>query len=769
MKNRTGTCLEYLADAAAAAAFTAGFAGVFFYVEGILISGTVTVLLSWLICAAVILLSRRWWLVPLGLAGFGLPFWCWIWYQKQGASFILAVQNFMAWAFRRLFQGGPEPANETWPWILYLLIILIIALPVVAMVRRLNHLLYFLFLCLIIDVPFLIFYPSALNFVMPSLAGLMILLPAGMIRKIDRKQPGTHLPRSPLQLLAVPIVIISLWAGQMLTPADTLPWRQQDWINQLSDWSDFWQNQSGIGRTRQPFDLTLAGFPSVEKQLGGPVYLSDQVFLRVYADEPVLLRGMTRVIYTGRSWQSASQEAYRWTSALWQPVRQQIFTANLPDGSDGRAFLESFSREIQLRIVPQTVLQKTLFTVGTVNRITWNKQPISQPYFTLDGDLFVYDGVADGLEYSLTTRVFNRQNELFIQSIRPLEQSDKRNEDPYWQAVCGRYLELPGSLPAVVGETARFIIGDTADPYEQACLLQDFLKTEFTYSLLTDLPPVSMDFVAHFLQTKTGYCVHFATALAVMARTLGIPSRYVEGFSLAPGTSAGVYLATGHTAHAWTELYFRGIGWLTFDPTPSGEAEPDDDPNKPSGGPVEPTVTPSPAVTPLPGGYETNTDKDPFRTPLIILASLLIVLAFLAGLIILLYKRHIRQINPDCFRRYFLHAADCLDQGYQDLLLQLALLDLRPQTGETMQQFARRADGYLHYEDLHLPDVLQPVARWRYGGHEPSENEIRRLLELRLRLENRLRENMPRMAWYWRRVLMYWRAKNARTSKSPKN
>ncbi|MEO6116667.1 MAG: transglutaminase domain-containing protein, partial [Pseudolysinimonas sp.] len=75
-----------------------------------------------------------------------------------------------------------------------------------------------------------------------------------------------------------------------------------------------------------------------------------------------------------------------------------------------------------------------------------------------------------------------------------------------------------------------------------------------------------------FLQKKAGYCVHFASAMAVMARVLGIPSRVAVGFQPGqPTTKDGgtIFNVSTHDLHAWPELYFQGIGWLRFEPTPS--------------------------------------------------------------------------------------------------------------------------------------------------------------------------------------------------------
>lgn len=139
---------------------------------------------------------------------------------------------------------------------------------------------------------------------------------------------------------------------------------------------------------------------------------------------------------------------------------------------------------------------------------------------------------------------------------------------------------LPADVPAVIGDTARSVTAGAQSPYDALIALQSwFRSSQFRYSL--DAPVeagfdgAGLDAVAQFLQARTGYCVHFASAFAVMARTLGMPSRIVVGYL--PGTRSGSveqtgsveYTVTSSQLHAWPEVYFRGIGWVPFEPTNS--------------------------------------------------------------------------------------------------------------------------------------------------------------------------------------------------------
>ncbi|GAA2975898.1 transglutaminase-like putative cysteine protease [Microbacterium terrae] len=137
--------------------------------------------------------------------------------------------------------------------------------------------------------------------------------------------------------------------------------------------------------------------------------------------------------------------------------------------------------------------------------------------------------------------------------------------------------ELPSDLPPIVHDLALEVTAGAANDYDALVALQRWFRGgEFRYSLQA---PVEDGFdgsgaeaVAQFLEQREGYCVHFASAFALMARTLEMPSRIVVGYL--PGTATGdlvddepVYTVSSSLLHAWPEVYFDGVGWVAFEPT----------------------------------------------------------------------------------------------------------------------------------------------------------------------------------------------------------
>lgn len=133
-------------------------------------------------------------------------------------------------------------------------------------------------------------------------------------------------------------------------------------------------------------------------------------------------------------------------------------------------------------------------------------------------------------------------------------------------------LALPDDMPAVVGDTADEVTAGARNQWEQAVMLQKYFRSDqFEYSL--DAPEeASSDAIADFLSEKAGYCVQFSGAMTAMARSLGIPARIAVGFAPGEETGENAYEVAMSDAHAWPELYFDGIGWVRFEPTPGGPA-----------------------------------------------------------------------------------------------------------------------------------------------------------------------------------------------------
>jgi transglutaminase-like putative cysteine protease len=134
--------------------------------------------------------------------------------------------------------------------------------------------------------------------------------------------------------------------------------------------------------------------------------------------------------------------------------------------------------------------------------------------------------------------------------------------------IAEQYTQVPDSLPPVVKQTALSVTKDATNDYERALDLQQYFTSGlFVYNTQAKAG-TGVDAIARFLQTKEGFCVHFAFTMAAMARTLHIPARVAIGFQSGTQEANGTFSVGLKDAHAWPELYFEGIGWTRFEPTP---------------------------------------------------------------------------------------------------------------------------------------------------------------------------------------------------------
>lgn len=138
-----------------------------------------------------------------------------------------------------------------------------------------------------------------------------------------------------------------------------------------------------------------------------------------------------------------------------------------------------------------------------------------------------------------------------------------------------RYLALPTGLPERVRRLAREWAGDATDAFEVAKRLETRLRTEYAYDLESPSGAAANP-LDHFLfESRRGHCEFYSTAMAVMLRSLGIPTRNVTGF--VGGTFnrfGGFYAVRQGDAHSWVEVFLKRAGWTRFDPTPATESAP---------------------------------------------------------------------------------------------------------------------------------------------------------------------------------------------------
>jgi len=218
-------------------------------------------------------------------------------------------------------------------------------------------------------------------------------------------------------------------------------------------------------------------------------------------------------------------------------------------------------------------------------------------------------------------------------------------------AINNEYTALPSQIPDNVRRIAAQVTKNATSRFARAVALQDWFRDNFRYRLQSqagDGNDALEKFVSPGRANRVGYCEQFASAFAVMARSLQIPTRVAIGFLHPRQEGPGRFLYSAYDMHAWPEVYFRGSGWVRFEPTPAartGTGLPSyvtEKPQKPAKGPSDGTSAGGKKATDPTSAANKNHDLTPTGSsakgggstvPWTVIAVILLVILIVAGLV----------------------------------------------------------------------------------------------------------------------------------------
>ncbi len=307
-------------------------------------------------------------------------------------------------------------------------------------------------------------------------------------------------------------------------------------------------------------DAISTGFSdSVSLGAIGQIQQSSEVIAHIHikgdstGGRQIRLRGAVLTAFDGKRWSNPHHEI---------DVLDRGQLASRAEGFDPRDELRlARGRQpdlIRYRVLMEPLNTSVIFTIPTAQALFGPFHVISidsdQSFQNLDHERTVttYEGVSD-VSVPLPTTLNHLPGDI-----------------PF--SLPQRYLQLPEKLDPRIPELARQITGSEPSPYRRAIAIERYLTTRYGYTLqLPSQPPADplADFLFH---RRRGHCEYFASSMAVLLRTIGIPSRIITGFRGAQFNQINsTYIVRASDAHAWVEVYIPGAGWLTFDPTPTGD------------------------------------------------------------------------------------------------------------------------------------------------------------------------------------------------------
>ncbi len=272
---------------------------------------------------------------------------------------------------------------------------------------------------------------------------------------------------------------------------------------------------------------------------------TDQIVMFVSSDAPDYWRASTLDTWDGRFWTSSADVV-----DVTQPDADGW--AYFADGSEGEPLVELFEYELGGSSV-------VLTREGTYAAITEDRR---RAISTRD------DGTA-----RLFRSSFDADEAFWIASHPPSPTPDQLRAAHLAQPAFPRlgdalrYLDVGALSPRIARLAAEITAGEVT-AYDRALGLEDWFDANMRYRLDSPLPPDGTDPLEFLLfEDRTGYCEQMATAMVLMARSLGIPARLAAGWVTQEQRSDGYWVVRSENAHALAELYFPGVGWVNFDPT----------------------------------------------------------------------------------------------------------------------------------------------------------------------------------------------------------
>lgn len=540
-------------------------------------------------------------------------------------------------------------------------------------------------------------------------------------------------------LRVIPFVTVIVVLSFILTPSDGViipSWKEKADLLRQNIMDRFFYTDP-----RDVFSLSSEGYyPNGINQLGGTVTPTDDPVMQVSAPRNVYLRGVTMNEYNGRCWKnSLGGRRYLWFGRTFEQKRKELFDSDLPVYSLNSTLTQPYS--ISVRMLSDSA--STLFTPQRIRELDVGGELV--PYFSNSSELFVTRNLQTGDTYKVTAPLFVGGDS----GLGILVDASSSAADPHWETILKTYTELPAHLEAPVWQIAHDRADGLSSSYDKAFAIQSWLCRNCIYRTDVDEHPENIDFVTDFLiNTREGYCTYFASAMTVLCRMAGLPARYVEGYLAEPNEN-GEALVTGKNAHAWTEIYFKGFGWVTFDATPRNQNS-----ESPEPGPLQtPVPTPSPAPdkpddsspsetpetehphdtpTPDPADPQKQKESDDSNTSVNSAFPWWLVLALLSALFILrvlLTSPLFHERNATAEKRF-----DVWAQEITDLLFSAGI---RRRPSEAPITFVRRITAENDPEVSLLPygTLLSMV---HYGSLPPSDRDADILKDIALQLKSGL-------------------------------
>ncbi len=318
----------------------------------------------------------------------------------------------------------------------------------------------------------------------------------------------------------------------------------ETWRGFQDNWTRLFASLRSYGTTTSdPFRATLS--------LGGPRTVSNSLIMDVYVGE--------RLPYV--YWQAVAYDTYH--NGGWSITSDTNQVLHLPDED---------ALNIPDYAMRKNVVQTFVNFVPNSGTIYGAPEP-----FNSDRQIIANRGLDDkgnALIHSLQSRFVMRQGERYevtssysIADANSLRQASQNY--PAW--ISERYLLVPEEITPETRSLAAELTAGLDNPFDKAIAIRNYLRNNIVYNDQIDAPPDGVEPVHYILfERREAYCNYYASSMIMMLRSVGVPARFVAGYTQGEwDEETSSYRVRASNAHAWTEVFFPGYGWIPFEATAS--------------------------------------------------------------------------------------------------------------------------------------------------------------------------------------------------------
>lgn len=480
--------------------------------------------------------------------------------------------------------------------------------------------------------------------------------------------------------------------------------------------------------------LKKVGYGVDDSSLGGPFLGDDTIVYEIEADTRQNWKVETKNVYTGKGWTSADENGDRLSF-------EQNMLVPLPDYMDPSMKVDEHTSVIRPLVdYPHLIYPLGIKSLQNVFGYTYEIDTSLEKIYVMDQSNTLGFG-----EYSV-----EYDSPRF--SVKSMMNTVDTSHPVLTQEFLEQYTQLPDTLPQRVKDLANELTVNQETWYDKAKAVEQYFDSpQFQYDQKdVAVPGENEDYVDQFLfETMKGYCDNFSTSMVVMMRSLGIPTRWVKGYT--EGDFRGMsdsgkrlYLITNNNAHSWVEVFFPDVGWVPFEPTKgfanNAQFSYDNVSNTNTeidtvDAPVAPEVEkPLQEETTSQAANSTFSWKDMWDKTFKFLNKnwylFVLFVLVVGGICYILYKTRLKWLPHYLVFRYRRRKLDKdFPAAYFTLLNQLNRYGLRRNPDQTLREYAENIDRYFSTDEMGI--LTANYERYLYKGslEEGTWNNTKQLWE----------------------------------------